>query len=342
MEMKMRKYLFILVIALVVLPFCAQTGFGDGIYAEFDTTKGEFVVELAYKKVPMTVANFIGLVEGSIKNNETEPGEPFYEGKTMHINPGKFVHFGYVRNAKWLGYDFPDEFHPDLKHDEAGVVSMYNTLYHSNSSIVCIDLKPMPENNEKFPVFGRVIEGMDVVRKIVNLDKIHHIKIIRMGDDAQNFSSTHQTFENLVQNKIKQLTQEQKQQALKEMKQAAARWPGLKSKPSGLMYKILKPGTGKKLQDGMTVNAEYEIRLLNDKVVGGEKGKPTKVMVGNRFMIKGWAEALPDMRVGERRLLVIPPHLSYGHKGLRPMGIYPGAVLIFDIKILEILEEKKK
>ncbi len=338
----MKKAIPALIIITISIVFFAQTLFSDGIYAEFHTTKGEFVIELEFKKVPMTVANFIGLAEGTIKNNETEPGEPFFEGKTMHINPGKFVHFGYVSNAKWLGYDFPDEFHPDLTHDEAGAVSMYNTLSHSNSSIVCIDLKAMPENNEKFPVFGRIIEGMDVVREIVNLDKINSIKIIRVGDEAQNFPSTHQAFENLVQNKTHQLNQEQKQQALKEMTKASARWPGLKSTPSGLMFKILEPGTGEKLQDGMTVNADYEIRLLNGKVVGGERGKPAKVMVGNRFMIKGWAEALPDMRVGERRLLVIPPHLSYGHKGLRPMEIYPGAVLIFDIKILEILEEKKE
>jgi peptidyl-prolyl cis-trans isomerase A (cyclophilin A) len=338
----MKKASAILIIVIIALALCGQSLFCDGLYAEFHTTKGQFVIELEYEKVPVTVANFIGLAEGTIKNNETSPGDPFYAGKTMHINPGKFVHFGYVRNAKWLGYDFPDEFHPDLKHDEAGIVSMYNTLHHSNSSIVCIDLKPMPENDEKFPVFGKVIEGMDVVRKIVNLDKIEQIKIIRVGESADSFSSTQRTFENLVQSRLAQLTREQKERALKEMKKAAARWPGLKSTPSGLMYKILEPGTGKKLEDGMTVNAEYVIRLINDEVVGGEKGKPSKVMVGNRFMIKGWAEALPDMRVGERRLLVIPPHLSYGHKGLRPMGIYPGAVLIFDIKILEILEEKKK
>jgi peptidyl-prolyl cis-trans isomerase A (cyclophilin A) len=171
---------------------CFSQSLSDGIYAEIETSKGKITVKLEYEKVPVTVANFIGLAEGKIPNNHVADGEPFYNGLTFH----RVVENGIIQGGDPKGdgfgnpgYKFKDEFHPELKHDKAGVLSMANSGKNTNGSQFFITHRAIPSLDEKHSVFGQVVKGMDVVNIIKEGDKIISIKIIRVGDKAAGFKA---------------------------------------------------------------------------------------------------------------------------------------------------------
>ena len=143
------------------------------IYAHFETTLGNFTVELFDTKTPKTVANFVGLAEGSKEWKHPKTGQkqktPYYDGIIFHRVISGFVLQGgdpLGQGYGGPGYQFEDEFHPDLRHDRAGVLSMANAGPNTNGSQFFITLGPTPHLDNKHSVFGEVEEGMDVVRKI--------------------------------------------------------------------------------------------------------------------------------------------------------------------------------
>ena len=176
----------------------------DGLYAVIDTDKGKIVLNLEYKKVPMTVANFVGLVEGEL--NLEDPGENFYEGLNFHRVVDNFMIQGGCPKGDGTGgpgYSFPDEFDETLRHDGPGVLSMANAGPGTNGSQFFITHVKTPWLNDKHAVFGRVVEGQDVVNSIKQGDKINTITIERIGEDAKNFKVTKQIFSDLVENAAK-------------------------------------------------------------------------------------------------------------------------------------------
>lgn len=163
----------------------------NGIYADMETTKGNIILNLFYKRVPKTVSNFIGLAEGTKKSNKPK-GVPFYDGITFHRVMKNFMIQGGDPQGSGMGgpgYQFEDEFHPDLKHDRPGIFSMANSGPNTNGSQFFITHVPTDWLDNKHSVFGVVVKGMEVVNSIVVNDKIKHVKIIRIGDEAKKFNS---------------------------------------------------------------------------------------------------------------------------------------------------------
>ena len=143
------------------------------VLAHFDTTLGKFTAELFEDKTPKTVANFVGLAEGSKEwthpKTKQKSKTPYYDGIVFHrviagfvIQGGDPLGLGYGGP----GYNFEDEFHPSLRHDRAGILSMANAGPNTNGSRFFVTLGPTPHLDRRHSVFGAVVEGIDVVEKI--------------------------------------------------------------------------------------------------------------------------------------------------------------------------------
>jgi cyclophilin family peptidyl-prolyl cis-trans isomerase len=138
----------------------------DRPIAEFDTTLGAFEIELYGKECPETVWNFINLAEG---RQETQKGGNFYEGIIFHrVIQGFMIQGGCPQGSGMggPGYQFQDEFDPALRHNDAGILSMANAGPRTNGSQFFITLAPTPHLDGRHSVFGKVIKGLDIVKKI--------------------------------------------------------------------------------------------------------------------------------------------------------------------------------
>ena len=133
------------------------------IYAVFDTTEGTFKIELFALKAPRTVENFVSLAEG------TKTGKPFYDGTIFHrVIPDFMIQGGDPEGTGrgGPGYRFADEFHAELKHSKAGILSMANAGPNTNGSQFFITVAETPFLDNRHSVFGEVTEGYEVVKKI--------------------------------------------------------------------------------------------------------------------------------------------------------------------------------
>ncbi len=174
----------------------------DGVYAEFDTTKGIITVALEFEKTPITVSNFVGLAEGTKKSNKPA-GEPFYDGLKFHRVIANFMIQGGDPKGNGTGgpgYEFQDEFHPSLKHDKAGTLSMANAGPGTNGSQFFITHGPTPHLDGKHSVFGYVVSGQDIVDAISMKDCIDSLRIIRVGAKAKKFKGDEESFIAAVKN----------------------------------------------------------------------------------------------------------------------------------------------
>ncbi len=164
----------------------------NGLYAKINTNKGSVLIKLAFEKAPGTVGNFVGLAEGNIDNTAKPPGEPYYDGLVFHrVIPDFMVQGGCPQGSGMggPGYNFKDEFHPDLIHDRPGVLSMANAGPNTNGSQFFITHVPTDWLDGKHAVFGQVIEGQDVIDAIEGRDTIETIEIIREGEAALAFDA---------------------------------------------------------------------------------------------------------------------------------------------------------
>ncbi len=162
----------------------------NGIYAKIKTEKGLILIFLEYKLAPITVANFIGLSMGTLSNYSNKKKLKFYNNLVFHRVIPDFMIQGGCPNGNGRGgpgYDFKDEFHPDLKHNKPGVLSMANAGPNTNGSQFFITHLPTPWLDGKHSVFGNVIEGQPTVDSISNGDRIEKVEIIRVGAEAEKF-----------------------------------------------------------------------------------------------------------------------------------------------------------
>jgi peptidyl-prolyl cis-trans isomerase A (cyclophilin A) len=144
-----------------------------GLYAQFITSEGNFTARLFDQEVPKTVENFVGLAEGTKQWTDPRTSQkvtkPYYDGVIFHrVIDGFMIQSGdpLGQGIGGPGYNFNDEFHPKLRHNKAGMLSMANRGPNTNGGQFFITLGPTPHLDDRHSVFGEVTEGMDVVRKI--------------------------------------------------------------------------------------------------------------------------------------------------------------------------------
>ncbi|CAI8241223.1 MAG: putative peptidyl-prolyl cis-trans isomerase [Bacteroidia bacterium] len=174
-----------------------------GMYVHIQTDMGDIVGELEMEKAPLTVANFVGLTEGTIQNKAFPLGKHFYDSLTFHrVIPNFMIQGGDPdgNGTGGPGYKFKNEIHPNLKHDKPGVFSMANSGPNTNGSQFFITHVATPWLDGQYNIFGQVIIGQDVVNAIGGVSKdrrnkpnspiyMNKVSIIRIGEAAQKFDA---------------------------------------------------------------------------------------------------------------------------------------------------------
>ena len=169
----------------------------DGLYAEIETPRGIITCELYFQKTPLTVANFVGLAEGTLG---PAPRKPYFDGLKFHRVVPDFVVQGGDPTGTGEGgpgHTFPDEFVPGLRHEAAGILSMANQGPDTNGSQFFLTLRETNRLNYLHSVFGRVVHGLPVLPLIKQGDTMV-VRILRRGAAARDFRADAVAFKELA------------------------------------------------------------------------------------------------------------------------------------------------
>jgi len=305
----------------------------EGLYAQIKTNKGEIILILHHDKAPGTVANFINLSEGKIKNSHKPMNVPYYDGLKFHrVIPDFMIQTGCPNGTGTgdPGYKFDDEFHPELRHNKPGILSMANSGASTNGSQFFITHVATNWLDDKHTVFGEVVEGLDIVNEIQQDDVIDSIIILRVGDEAEKWNST-EVFNNFKDKKEILI----KQRQLKEQQIIENLSKDFEVTPSGLRYKILNKGNGDSPTKGDKVKVHYKGMLIDETVFDSsyKRNQPIEFNVGIGQVIPGWDEGIMLLKKGEKAKFIIPSNLGYGEAGAG--GVIPSnATLVFEVELL--------
>jgi len=305
----------------------------EGLYAQIKTNKGEIMLILHHDKSPGTVANFINLSEGKIKNSHKPMNVPYYDGLKFHrVIPDFMIQTGCPNGTGTgdPGYKFDDEFHPELRHNKQGILSMANSGVSTNGSQFFITHVATNWLDDKHTVFGEVVEGLDIVNEIQQDDVIDSIIILRVGDEAEKWNST-EVFNNFKDKKEILI----KQRQLKEQQIIENLSKDFEVTPSGLRYKILNKGNGDSPTKGDKVKVHYKGMLIDETVFDSsyKRNQPIEFNVGIGQVIPGWDEGIMLLKKGEKAKFIIPSNLGYGEAGAG--GVIPSnATLVFEVELL--------
>lgn len=305
------------------------------LLAHIVTNRGTITVNLEYEKAPVTVANFVGLAEGSIPNKARNAGEPYYDGLTFHRVISDFMiqagdPLGTGRGGP--GYQFPDEFHPDLRHDGPGVLSMANAGPDTNGSQFFITHRETPWLDDKHTVFGRVVDGQQVVDAIRQGDIIERITIERIGDDVANYAPAE-----VYTKELAHLVEQREEEARQAREEISALLADMERTPSGLGYRFVQKGQGRRIASGDTVTVHYVGMLTDGQVFDASINRqPFTLKAGAGQVISGWDELLQLCAEGDHVIAHLPSELAYGKAGAGGV-IPPDADLIFEIQVLRVV-----
>ncbi len=368
----MHKFSLLLLAILVLGTSCkkeATYDFPDGLYAKIETSRGEIIASLAYKKAPVTVANFVTLAEG--KNTYVSKefrGKPFFNNLKWHrVIPNFMIQGGdpLGNGSGDAGYKFKDEI-TDMKHDKPGMLSMANSGPGTNSSQFFITHVATPWLDGLHTIFGQVIKGQDVVDKIQQNDDIQKVEIIRVGPDAKKFDAVKVFsgfFSTEAEAQDKQTKIDVEKSKMYDQKYApikaklaqsfASAKSSANSLKSGVKYSVLEKGTKQKPTSGTTVYIDYAGYLEDGTLfdtsmpsAAEDLGKydarravmngyrPIVYELGSQQLIPGFVEGLLQMHFGETAILFIPSNLAYGQAGAGD-AVPPNADIIFKVTLKE-------
>jgi peptidyl-prolyl cis-trans isomerase A (cyclophilin A) len=337
------KLLFVSFLMIVIS--CDTAHPSDGMYADILTDKGTIVLQLHFKETPITVANFISLAEGTNPRvHDSLHGSAFYDGLPFHRVIADFMIQGgdIQRDGKGNpGYTFEDEFPRDsvgelvFTHDSKGVLSMANSGPNTNGSQFFITHKETPWLDGKHTVFGKVIDGLNVLDSIQQGDEIISVAIIKKGSLAEKFDS-----EEAIQ--IARDEKLQKQLLVAKARKNDSIAFSLKMNESkatilrsGLKILFLENGVGKKVVNGDKLKVHYKGFFIDGKPFDSsyKRQKPFEFILGVDRVIEGWTEGISLLKVGGKARLFIPYKLAYGNEGYGP--IPEKSKLIFEVEIIE-------
>jgi len=308
----------------------------DGLYAKFETNRGTIYTNLEFKKTPLTVANFVGLAEGTLTNTAKPAGTPYYNGLKFHrVIPNFMIQGGCPLGTGTgdPGYKFADEIDTTLKHVGPGILSMANAGPGTNGSQFFITHVATPWLDGKHTVFGHVIEGQDVVNKVEGNDTLKSLTILRKGKEAEAFDGA-KTFESEKANAAKKVAE-----AEAKSKEAASavlkQFESGKTTASGLKYIVIKEGTGATPVATSNVKVHYTGTFLDGKVFDSSVQRGQPIDFGLNQVIKGWTEGVQLMKEGAKYKFYIPYALAYGEQGYAG-AIPPKSDLIFEVELIKI------
>ena len=368
----MLKKNFLIAIAAISLSSCTPIykkmnvdketyeGLKDGLYANFQTSKGNMIVKFEDKKAPVTVANFVGLAEGKIENKAKAKGVPYYDGTIFHRVIKDFMIQGGDPKGTGMGdpgYKFDDEKN-DLQHTGKGILSMANSGPNTNGSQFFITEVATPWLDGRHTVFGEVVNGKDVIDSIANVEKgpqdkpktdvvLEKVSVFTKGDDYKNYDAA------AIFNEGKGKIQENNKAAVAKIeadkKKKAEEFAANQQKlvddlkaemqvtPSGLYYKITKTTDGIAPQRGDEVAVHYAGKLVDGSEFDSsfKRNQPIDIPIGVGQVIKGWDEGIMLLKEGEAATLLIPSDLGYGSAGAGGV-IPPNAWLIFDVELVSV------
>lgn len=308
----------------------------DGVFAIMETSKGSIVLELFYDKTPLTVINFAGLSEGTL---DAAKGKPFYDGLTFHRVIADFMIQGGDPEGTGRGgpgYRFADECLPELTFDKPGYLAMANAGPGTNGSQFFITHVPTDWLNGKHTIFGQVVnaESQAVVNKVAQGDKIVKVTIVRQGADAEKFTATQADFDKAAAEAKTRAAEAKKAANAKKIAEVEKKFPGYNVDENGIYWKTTKEGNGPKIGGRKNVACDYKGYLVDGTVFDQSAGRgPLEFVTDGGQMISGFDIMVQDMKVGEKRTIVVPSDLAYGDRGYP--GVIPGgAYIAFDITLV--------
>lgn len=368
----MLKKNFLIAIAAISLSSCTPIykkmnvdketyeGLKDGLYANFQTSKGNMIVKFEDKKAPVTVANFVGLAEGKIENKAKAKGVPYYDGTIFHRVIKDFMIQGGDPKGTGMGdpgYKFDDEKN-DLQHTGKGILSMANSGPNTNGSQFFITEVATPWLDGRHTIFGEVVNGKEVIDSIANVEKgpqdkpktdivLEKVSVFTKGDEYKNYDAAaiFNEGKGKIQENNKAATAKIEADKKKKAEEFAANQQklvddlkaGMQVTPSGLYYKITKTTDGIAPQRGDEVAVHYAGKLVDGTEFDSsfKRNQPIDIPIGVGQVIKGWDEGIMLLKEGEAATLLIPSELGYGSAGAGGV-IPPNAWLMFDVELVNV------
>lgn len=312
--------------AALLLAACG--GLDDGLYARIVTDEGRILVRLHEERAPLPVAAFVGLAEGALG-----PAQ-FYDGSIFEIASEQLVMAGGMRGRAVAAPDWeiPDQFHPDLRHDRPGVVSLLTETPHTGNSRFVITRRAAPELDDVYPVFGEVVDGQDVVDALRRGQILKRIRIVRVGPAARAYRVDGAGLAELRSQVAEELLRAVLKRHEEVLDEFRRRWPDAAATESGLLYVVHREGEGPTPDFGAKVLLRYTGSLADGTQFGTSGLEPMEFTIG--AVVQGLEEMLLQMRRGARRTVLIPPDLGYGAMGV-PGTVPSRAFLIFDVELVD-------